>query len=141
MRHFFKVVWFVISFMFVILFSQLHCLKCNASEIPILEVREAVSEMILPLLEANHVECNSKEFNLKIIYQNIYQRVMSLNRFQYIIIRYILIKILSQYLLVLEKIIQRDLLIVPLSTMSIYLKFPKNILRPELYFVQKTTVI
>ena len=65
MRHFFKVVWFVISFMLVILSSQLHCLKCNASEIPILEVREAVSEMILPLLEANHVECDSKEFNLK----------------------------------------------------------------------------
>lgn len=65
MRHFFKVVWFVISFMLVILSSQLHCLKCNASEIPILEVREAASEMILPLLEANHVECDSKEFSLK----------------------------------------------------------------------------
>ena len=74
MRHFFKVVWFVISFMLVILSSQLHCLKCNASEIPILEVREAVSEMILPLLEANHVECDSKEFNLKKLYTRIYIR-------------------------------------------------------------------
>ena len=65
MRHSFKVIWFVISFVLVFLSSQLHCIKCNASEIPILEVRDAVSEMILPLLEANHIECDSKEFNLK----------------------------------------------------------------------------